>query len=363
MTMHTHDLTGGTASAPAHSPHSHQPDPARADLRGHAVALTGASGFVGRHAARALLSRGAAVRALTRDPSAAALALPLDEFPDRLTLVRGDAFDRRALAELTDGATAVIHLIGIIRQAAGQSFQRAHTDATRAVLDAALRSGVGRFVHVSALGARPDGRAPYQRTKAQAEQAVRASGLDWTIFRPSLIHGPGGEFVGMVHDWCTGQAPPYFFVPYFTRVIDHDDGVPLGRVSFQAAELAPVFVGDVARALADALTLADTVHEVFPLVGAAAMPWPEMLRAFQSRLPDADPALPVLGLPGPPHALMARAAKALGLSFLFPFDEGQAHMAQEDSTADITKFRLHFGWSPAAFQDTCGYLAQYAQPH
>src|SRR5436190_342985 len=83
-------------------------------------------------------------------------------------------------------------------------------EGTRNVVDAATAAGVKRYVHMSALGTRPAAVSEYHRTKYLAEQYVRASSLDWTIFRPSMIHGPGGEFMGMVKKWVAKKAPPFF---------------------------------------------------------------------------------------------------------------------------------------------------------
>lgn len=313
------------------------------------VAVTGATGFVGRHVVAALLKAGYRVRALVRDRSKATEVLPADR---RVALVEGDVLDRKSPDELVRGAQACIHLIGIIREGSRQTFQGMHVEATRAMLaacqsaDPALR----RFVHMSALGVRPDGPAEYQRTKFAGELLVRRSGLDWTVFRPGMIHGPGGEFVDMVKKWCAGAAPPYFFVPYFTRMHEHDDGVPAGRVSFESARIAPVSVFDVAEAFVRSLTLSDTLGEIYNLTGPDAMDWKTMLGLFQTYLPGADNGLPIIGVPARPHAAMATVARRIGMGGLLPFDAGQARMAEEDMVADLDKLREHVGLQPQGFE-------------
>lgn len=321
----------------------------------YTVAVTGAAGFVGRTVVRELLGRGWHVRALVRDAAKAARALPLDP---KLHLVVGHALDGQSPSEVVRGANACVHLIGIIREVrqpaslgGAQTFRRVHVDATSALLRAAREAGVPRFVHMSALGVTPDGRAEYQRTKFEAEQLVRRSGLDWTILRPGMIHGSDGEFVQMVRDFCSGGKPPFFFIPYFTRFVEHDEGVILGRVGFEAARVAPVHVSDVARAFAEALRRPQTSGEVYNLAGPEVVSWKEMMEFFRDTLPGADAKLPVVGLPGTPHALMARAAGWVGMGQVFPFDEGQAFMAQEDSTADMAKFEAHFGFAPQPFRE------------
>ncbi|SFU48190.1 NADH dehydrogenase [Alicyclobacillus macrosporangiidus] len=120
-------------------------------------------------------------------------------------IVTGEVTDEAALAVGMWGCDAVVHLVGIIRELPrrGVTMQRMHVDATRAVLAAARQAGISRVVHMSALGARPDAVSAYHRTKWAAEEAVRASGLRHTIFRPSVIFGrggPGPEFVGQLAD-------------------------------------------------------------------------------------------------------------------------------------------------------------------
>ena len=106
----------------------------------------------------------------------------------------------RASTRAMEGCAAIVHLVGIIREhrARGVTFDRLHRVATENMLRVAQEAGVPRYLHMSALGTRPDARSAYHRTKWPAEEAVRASGLDWTIFRPSIIFGPGDEFISVL---------------------------------------------------------------------------------------------------------------------------------------------------------------------
>jgi nucleoside-diphosphate-sugar epimerase len=344
-----------TADHHAHAPRPAPPVSGPTHPRG-TVAVTGATGFVGREVVRELLAAGWAVRALVRTPSKALEVLPDDP---RLTTLQGHILDARSPQALVRGADAVIHLVGIIRErrtpaseGGPQTFQRMHVEATAAMLEACTgaQPTVRRFLHMSALGVRSDAPAAYQRTKFEAERLVRRSGLDWTIFRPGLIHGPHGEFVRMAHRFCSGDAPPFFFIPYFTRRVEHDEGVVLGRVSFEPARVAPVFVGDVARAFVRALDRPQTIGEVINITGPEVLTWAQMMEFLRDHLPGCDTTLPVIGLPGTPHAVMARVAGRLGLGALFPFDEGQAYMAQEDSAADLSKLRALLDLDPVPFR-------------
>ncbi len=306
------------------------------------VAVTGATGFVGRHVVRALVRRGHAVRALVRHASRAPL-LPADG----VTRILGDIFDPAAARDLCNGADTLIHLIGIrAERPPGVTFQRLHIEAAREALRAASGAGVRRFLHMSALGTRPDARSAYHRTKFAAEQLVRASGLAWTILRPSIIHGPEGEFMRMAKGWVTGGKPPFIFLPYFTPF---DGPRPL-----PPAKAQPVHVEDVAALFADAVTNDASIGEVYPVGGPDELTWPDLLRAVRDAIPGAKRSLEPQGLPAPVCLMQARAARALGLSRLLPFTEGDVIMATEPNVCDVSKARAHFAFTPRPFARSVG---------
>jgi NADH dehydrogenase len=313
------------------------------------VAVTGASGFVGRYVVRELLSRGHLVRALARDGKKAAKVLGTSE---NVTIVTSDVLDETSATELLRGASACIHLVGIIREAAGgQTFQRLHVRATRALVRACERAGVRRLVHMSALGARPDGKAEYQRTKYQAEQIVRDSDLQWTVLRPSLIHGPDGEFVQLLKKMASGDAAPFLFMPYFVRP-KTDTRVPLGSLHWESARVQPIAVQDVARCFAEALERPETIDEIYNLAGPNEVTWPQLYRIFRDELPGADTKIQPWHVPGNHAAAIAKAASHVGLGSVMPFDAGQALMAMEDSTTELEKVRTHFALSPRDLTET-----------
>ncbi len=143
------------------------------------LALTGATGFVGQAVLERAHAAGVAVRALARREQP---ARPSVEW------VRGDLDDKAALAALIAGTEAVIHVAGVVNDAA--EFERGNVIGTLNVIEASLSAGVQRFVHVSSLSAREPELSAYGASKARAEKLVRASGLDWTIVRPPGIYGP-----------------------------------------------------------------------------------------------------------------------------------------------------------------------------
>jgi NADH dehydrogenase len=115
-----------------------------------------------------------------------------------LEVKEGSLFDAAAVSGALAGVDAVVHLVGIIREFRDQTFERVHVGTTGRLLVAMQRAGVTRLVHMSALGTRPGAVSRYHQTKWAAEELVRRSGLEATIFRPSIIFGPGDSFVNML---------------------------------------------------------------------------------------------------------------------------------------------------------------------
>lgn len=306
-----------------------------------------------------MLQAGYSVRALVRSRDKAREVLPQS---DRLSLVVGDVLEKGPLQELLRDAFGCIHLVGIIREKRGplggkpQTFQRMHVDATRHMVAQCQASGVKRFVQMSAMGVTDSGVSKYQRTKFEAEQIVRRSNLDWTVFRPGLIHGPGGEFTGMAVDWAGGNTPPFLFMPYFTRAVamyraPMDGGVDAVPV------VAPVWVEDVAAAFVASLENQASVGEIYNLAGPESLSWIQLLEYIRDAA-HGNPHITAWGIPSEPAAIAADIAGFVGLGGLLPFDGGMARMAAQDSVADTTKARTDLKLQFAPFRKT---FAAYAE--
>jgi len=301
------------------------------------VFVTGGTGFVGSAIIEELASRNHTVHALVRSGTLRAGGANVTEIP-------GDLLDAASLDKGLEGCSAVIHLVGIImeKRSRGITFERIHFEGTRSIVDAVRRAGVKRYIHMSALGSRPDAISDYHKTKFRAEEYIRASRLDYTIFRPSLIHGPHGEFMQMEAKWARKKAPPFLFMPYFGAGL-------LGRSG--AGMLQPVYVKDVARAFVDALEKSNTIGEIYPLGGSQTVTWPELHRiSAQAIVGHKRWIMPI-------PAWYARLVATIAPGALLPFNRDQVIMSQEPNTCDLAKFEDAFGWSPAPFEET---LKNYA---
>jgi uncharacterized protein YbjT (DUF2867 family) len=208
------------------------------------VLVTGGTGFVGTHLVNRLLHRGHQVAVLARDPRKT-----VNRYNRPVEAVAGNVLDRESLAAAAAGRDALIHLVGIIHETKDQTFDRMHREAAENALAAASSAGVGRYLHMSAMGASEDSPSQYGRTKAAGERAVRASRLQWTIFRPSIIFGLGDGFVSLL-------APIVRWNPGFIPVIGP------GTTRFQ-----PAAIEDVARVFADALEKPDTAGKAYEVGG------------------------------------------------------------------------------------------------
>ncbi|HPF41100.1 MAG TPA: NAD(P)H-binding protein [Phycisphaerae bacterium] len=302
------------------------------------VFVSGATGFVGRHIVRELVSRGFRPVCLVRDKSKFESVFR-DLLPGSYDVVIGDVFNDAALADAVRDCEAAIHLIGIITETPmqGQTFQRVHTEATQRVVDACRLAGVARYVHMSALGTRHDAVSAYHRTKWAAECCVRDSGLAWTIFRPSLIHGPDGEFMRMMRVFvCDAVVPafgvfpsPFPVIPYFGS---------------GEAKIQPVDVRDVANCFVSALSKPETIGQTYDLGGACAMSWKDMYRACKRLIPGALQWKPLVWMPVFKAKLLARTVMKLPiLPKMLRFDVGQVQMSQEDSSCDTRPVEETFG--------------------
>jgi uncharacterized protein YbjT (DUF2867 family) len=220
------------------------------------VCVLGGTGFVGRHIVHKLVASGYRVTVPTRNRERAKedlIPLPTAD------VVTADVHEPAELVRLFRGCGAVVNLVGVLHDGRGKaSFQQAHVELARKVIDACRRAGIRRLLHMSAINADPGGPSAYLRSKGEAETLVRESGLDFTIFRPSVIFGREDRFVNLL---ATLQQL-----------------LPLVVLAAPNARFQPVFVGDVAAAYAASLTRLESFGRTYDLAGPKVYTLRELVR-------------------------------------------------------------------------------------
>jgi NADH dehydrogenase len=244
------------------------------------VAVNGATGFVGVHVVRELTDRGHTAVALVRERSNPADLAVLDSVAARTVCVDLDRED--ALAEAMQGCDRLVHLIGSIAPKKGTRFEDMHGGMASRFFGAAKTAGVAKAAIITALGAGPEAGSRYHRTKWQSEQALRGSGLEYVVLRPSLI-------VGRVVGHRDSKM-----VRRYVDLIEHKKKVPL---IFGGKNLVqPIFVGDLAKAVCDVLEKPDWDGATLDLGGDEVM----TTRQLIGRLMDAvDVQKGCVTVPGP----------------------------------------------------------------
>jgi uncharacterized protein YbjT (DUF2867 family) len=231
------------------------------------VLVTGATGFVGPHVVHALRARDVPVRALVRRPERASRLAAWG-----VELVQGDVTEPASLGPALEGADVLVHLVAIIRGAPAD-FERVMTQGTRNAVAAAQEAGVRRVVLASALGLeeRTKDAVPYYAAKWEMERAVRESGLEYVIFRPSFVFGRDGGVL-----------------PTFVRVARWAPVTPIVGPGTQ--RLQPIWIDDVAEYYARAATEEVGANRAYELGGPEAVTWDEfwarLKRVLGSRRPS-----------------------------------------------------------------------------
>ena len=288
------------------------------------IVITGATGFVGQEVVKQARADGHPVRAIVRDPNSKTARGLVQKYG--VDLFHGNVIYPPSLEGSMQGVKCVIHLVGIIHEWKESTFQRVHTEAAINVIDAAKKAGVKRYLHMSALGTRADGRSRYHQTKWAAEEAVRKSGLAWTIFRPSVIYGPGDKSVTVLSK-VLRRAP---FVPVL------GDG---------NSKIQPVAVEVVAKCFVAAIKNDGTVGKTYDLCGPEAFTWNEL---YDKLLAFNGLRKPKLHLPLPVARIQAAVFEKLLANP--PFNRDQLLMVQEDNVGVPKPAERDFGLQQETFE-------------
>jgi uncharacterized protein YbjT (DUF2867 family) len=291
------------------------------------IFVAGGTGFVGKSLRAALAGR--PLRLLVRDRSKYASLASAD-----VELVEGDVTRAESLTDAVNGCEAVISLAAIIEETGGATFDSVIRQGNVHLVEAAKRAGIKRFLLMSAMGVRHDPAYPYFEAKWQAEQAVKTSGIWWTIFRPSVIFGPGDGFINTLAD-LVRKAP---IIPV----------VGSGRTKFQ-----PVFVEEVAAIFVKALDDPATVGETFELGGPDVLTYEQLLDLIAATLGKRRPKVHV------PVGLMRQVvnlAKPLPKALRPPVTEEQLKMLAIDNCTDDSATARLIGRAPLRLADGIDYV-------
>jgi NADH dehydrogenase len=237
------------------------------------VLVLGGSGFVGRHVCEQLTRMGWHITVPTRR---AVNAASVQSLPG-LTVIEASVHNEADLARLMPGHDAVVNLVAVLH-GSEERFEKVHVDLPGKIASAMKKAGVQRLVHVSALGADPQGPSMYQRSKARGETVLHNAGLQLTVLRPSVIFGAEDKFLNLFAD-LQAVAP---FMP----------------LAGSGTRFAPVWVADVARAVMVCLQKPDTIGQTYELCGPDVLTLGELVkRAGQWAGVNHGRGRPVIGLP------------------------------------------------------------------
>ncbi len=296
------------------------------------ILITGITGFVGSHLAERLAAQGHTLRGLVHQPGARGhlgASVPVE-------LVPGDVTRPETLAPAMRGMDAVIHLVAIPYEHGGATYEAVNAQGTRNVVNAAQAAGVKRFIHQSALAV--DSRSPYGylRSKGEGEDAVRASGLDWTVFRPSVLVGPEDEFANALARWLV-------ITPLAFPLVGD------GQARFQ-----PLWVEDLVTCIAKTLDDPKAIGQSYDLGGPEHLTYEAMVKQILFALHRSRILLHV------PVPLMKPVVK--GMEIVLPKPPATTSLLDllnVDNTTALDSVARPFGFAPRPFREVIGYLNRY----
>jgi NADH dehydrogenase len=226
-------------------------------MTGNIVTVFGGSGFLGRHVVRALCRQGWRVRVAVRRPHLAG-DVKLAGDVGQVQLVQANVRNRASIKRALENASAVVNMVGILAERGSQSFQGTQALGAANIAQLAAEAGISKFVQMSAIGASDKSKSRYAQTKAEAEAAVREAIPTATILRPSIIFGPEDGF--------------------FTRFAEMARISPALPLIGSSTKFQPVYVADVAQAVANALSRPDAAGKTFELGGPRTYTMKQLLQ-------------------------------------------------------------------------------------
>ncbi|MCL0057825.1 complex I NDUFA9 subunit family protein [Dehalococcoidales bacterium] len=286
------------------------------------ILVTGGTGFVGSHLVPRLVEIGERVRCLVR--SRAKL--------QGVELRLGDVTNLSSLEQAMPGVETVIHLVSVIRESKDATFDRINVQGTKNVVQAAQKSGVKQFIHMSALGATPNPKYRYTYSKWQGEEVVRSSHLDFVIFRPSVIFGRGAGLTDRL-------VQSLMMFPFLAPVPGS------GKARFQ-----PIWVEDVVTCIVQVLK-GEKTGQTYEIGGPEHLTYQQML----------DTIIQILGIKRIkvhiPLLLMYPAVMIMEkVTPNPPVTLVELAQLELDNTTDLNSVERYFGFKPLALRDGLDYI-------
>ncbi len=315
---------------------------------GRLVTVFGGSGFVGRYVVKALAEHGWRVRVASRRPNLAFDLQPSGKV-GQINAVQANLRYPRSVARAVRDAEAVVNLVGLLAPSAKQTFAALHAEGVATLVEAAKAAGITRFVQVSAIGANASSGSEYARTKAAGEASVLRAFPDAVILRPSVVFGPEDKFFNR-----------------FAAMARLMPALPL--VGGGKGLLQPVFVGDVAEAVAKALDGAARPGTVYELGGPETRSFAQIMRFV---LDTTERRRALMPLPFPAATVVARVTEVVKkasfglLPEMLDMTQDQVELLKSDnvvSSAAVAEGRTlqGLGIAPQSFESFVPrYLGRY----
>ncbi|MDI6745297.1 MAG: complex I NDUFA9 subunit family protein [Thermodesulfovibrionales bacterium] len=286
------------------------------------IFIAGASGFVGGHLIDALLKNAYRFRCLARSEK---VGKSLRE--KGIDVVSGDITIPETIEGALDGVDFIIHLVGIIEEKGSSTFKSVHVEGTRNLIAEAKRAGVKHFFYQSALGADKTSLSGYLRTKAEAEEIVKASGIPFTIFRPSLIIGKWDGFTKKLRDII--KIAPVIPIPGAGK-----------------ARLQPVYINDWVKCMLKVIAPPDSFKGIFEIGGPQQLTYNEIVKTLADVMKSKKTIIHM------PMGLMKFGAFIAEKTIPFlPVSSEQLRLLETDNICDMHSVEKNFGFKPVKYKD------------
>jgi uncharacterized protein YbjT (DUF2867 family) len=286
------------------------------------IFIAGATGFVGGHLVNDLLSRGQKVRCLARSENKENLLSARGA-----EVVRGDITSPETLRGVLGPDDFVVHLVGMIEEKGSATFRSVHVEGTSNLVEEARRAGVKHFFYQSALGADKDSWSGYLRTKADAEEIVKQSGLKHTIFRPSLIIGPWDGFTKKLLDMI--KLSPVIPIP--------GQGI---------AKFQPIYIKDWLRCINKVIDDPPSYISTFDIGGPEHLTYKEIVETLAESAGRKKPTFNI------PMGLLKMSTLFLGTVLSSPpVTLDQLRLLESDNVCDVRAIEKNFGFTPMTLRE------------